>query len=378
MYTLLIVFFLVAIVISFLCSLWEAVLLSVTPSYAQIKLKEGSKVGRRLQAFKANIDRPLAAILTLNTIAHTVGAIGVGDQAAKIWSDANPLVTNLLVPVVMTLAILILSELIPKTAGANFWKELAPFTMSSLSIAIRVLYPLVWFSQFITMALKKDKSRSVFSRLDLLAMAEVGAKQGVFEQQESEIISNLLRFNTIRAKDVMTPRMVVKAAEETETIKGFFDRHHELRFSRIPLYRGDSRDHVTGYILKDELLAKLVKDEGDVPVSTLRRDIMVINEDFPIPELFNRFLEKREHIALVVGEFGGMSGIVTMEDVIETLLGMEIVDELDRSEDMRALARRSWECRARAHGLIEEVAPAQPTDEQADIEPGKPAGPDGA
>lgn len=374
MYTLLIVFFLVAIVISFLCSLWEAVLLSVTPSYAQIKLNEGSKVGKRLQAFKENIDRPLAAILTLNTIAHTVGAIGVGDQAAAIWSDTNPLITGLVVPVVMTLAILILSELIPKTAGANFWQELAPFTMSSLSIVIKLLYPLVWFSQFITKALKKDKSKSVFSRLDLLAMAEVGAREGVFEQHESEIIGNLLRFNRIRARDVMTPRTVVKAVEATETIRGVFDRNEALRFSRIPIYEGQSRDNVTGYLLKDELLASLVEGEDEAPVSSLRREIMVINEEFPIPELFNRFLEKREHIAVVIGDFGGMSGIVTMEDVIETLLGMEIVDELDQSEDMRALARKNWECRARAHGLIEEVAPEIPGDEDAESESEPPPG----
>jgi CBS domain containing-hemolysin-like protein len=357
MYTLLILFFLIAIVISFLCSLWEAVLLSVTPSYAQIKLKEGTKVGKRLQAFKENIDRPLAAILTLNTIAHTVGAIGVGDQAAKIWAETDPMITNFVVPVGMTLAILILSELIPKTAGANYWKELAPFTMSSLSLVIRLLYPLVWFSQFITRALKKDKSKSVFSRMDLLAMAEVGAKHGVFEQHESDIINNLLQFNAIRARDVMTPRTVVKAAPESMTIKAFFEANRELRFSRIPIYQDESRDHVTGYFLKDELLAHLVKEQGDAPVSKLRRDIIVINEDFPIPELFNRFLAKREHIALVTSDYGGMSGIVTMEDVIETLLGMEIVDELDQAEDMQALARKNWERRAKSLGLIPEVAP---------------------
>jgi CBS domain containing-hemolysin-like protein len=312
--------------------------------------------------FKENIDRPLAAILTLNTIAHTVGAIGVGDQAAKIWVDANPLITSLVVPVVMTLAILVLSELIPKTAGANFWKELAPFTVSSLVVVIRLLFPLVWFSQFVTKALKKDKSKSVLSRMDLLAMAEVGAQEGVFKQQESEIISNLLRFNSIRARDVMTPRTVVKMAVEDETIQAFFDRNKALRFSRIPLHETGSRDQVTGYFLKDELLAKLVDGAGDSPLSSLKRDIMVINEDFPIPDLFNRFLAKREHIAAVIGEFGGLSGIVTMEDVIETLLGMEIVDELDHVDDMRALARRSWECRAKAVGLIEEV-PSETADD---------------
>ncbi len=362
MYTLLIAFFLVAIVISFLCSLWEAVLLSITPSYAQIKQQESSQVGILLQSFKENIDRPLAAILTLNTIAHTVGAIGVGAQATKIWAESDPLITGVMVPVLMTLAILILSELIPKTIGANFWRELAPFTVTSLSIVITALFPLIWLSQFITKALKKDKSKSVFSRSDFLAMTEIGAREGVFEQHESEIITNLLRFDTIRAKDVMTPRTVVKAAAEGVTIRKFFEANKEMRFSRIPLHKEDSRDNITGYILKDQLLAQLVKGGGDALIKTIKREIIAIHETFPIPELFNRFLEEREHIALVVGDFGGMSGIVTMEDVIETLLGMEIVDEFDHAEDMRVLARKNWEKRARQLGLIEALPAAGETD----------------
>ena len=210
MYTLLIAFFLIAIVTSFLCSLWEAVLLSITPSYAQIKMQEGGQLGKRLQRFKEDIDRPLAAILTLNTIAHTVGAIGVGDQASKIWADANPIITGLVVPVVMTLAILILSELIPKTLGANYWKELTPFTARSLTLIIRLLAPLVWFSQLITKALKKKEVGSAFTRSDFLAMADIGARHGIFEQHETDIITNLLRFRSVCARDVMTPSTVVK------------------------------------------------------------------------------------------------------------------------------------------------------------------------
>lgn len=354
MVTLLVTFFLFAIVISFLCSMWEAVLLSVTPSYAQIKLKEGSKVGKRLQVFKENIDRPLAAILTLNTIAHTVGAVGVGNQATKIWADGNPLITSLIVPAAMTLAILILSELIPKTLGANFWKELASFTVQSLSLVIIFLFPLVWFSQFITRALKKDKSKSVFSRMDFLAMAEVGADQGVFEKHESNLISNLLKFNTIRAEDVMTPRVMVKAASRDMSIGQFYQANRNIHFSRILLYEGEAMDNITGYILKDALLTSLVEKRENEPIHVLERKIITVQKSFPIPELFNRFLQDREHIALVVGEFGGMSGIVTMEDVIETLLGLEIVDESDRAEDMRALARKNWEERAKSLKLIED------------------------
>lgn len=356
MISLLITFFFLAIVISFLCSMWEAVLLSITPSYAQIKLKEGSRVGKRLQVFKENIDRPLAAILTLNTIAHTVGAVGVGNQASKIWADTNPLITSFIVPVVMTLAILVLSELIPKTIGANFWKELASFTVKSLSLVITFLFPLVWFSQFITKALKKDKSKSVFSRMDFLAMAEVGAAQGVFEEHESELISNLLKFNTIRAEDVMTPRVMVKAVQRDMTIGQVYQANRDTHFSRILLFRGETIDNITGYILKDELLTNLVENRKNEPVHALERKIITVQESFPILELFNRFLKHREHIALVAGEFGGMSGIVTMEDVIETLLGLEIVDENDRVEDMRILARKNWQKRAKSLGLLEHSA----------------------
>jgi CBS domain containing-hemolysin-like protein len=357
MYTLLILFFLVAIITSFLCSLWEAVLLSITPSYAQIKVEQGGALGRRLQAFKENVDRPLAAILTLNTIAHTAGAIGVGDQAAKIWSEANPLITNLLIPVVMTLAILVLSELIPKTLGANYWKELAPFTARALAFIIKALYPLVWFSQFVTRALKKEEVGSAFSRSDFLAMADIGAKHGVFEQHESEIISNLLRFHAVRAKDVMTPRMVVKAASACQSIGNFYEQNRDPRFSRIPLYENDSRDHVIGYLLKDDLLAAVVAGEQSAELRSLMRKIIAVPEDHPIVDLFNRFLTEREHIALVVDEFGGMAGIVTMEDIIETLLGVEIVDESDQTTDMQVLARRSWERRAKRLGLVVEPSP---------------------
>ena len=191
MYNLLIAFFLLAILVSFLCSLLEAVLLSITPSFAQLKLQEGGRTGKFLKALKTNIDQPLAAILTLNTIAHTVGAIGVGDQSAKIWADANPMITGVIVPVIMVLGILILSEIIPKTLGANYWQRLTPFTVATLRVIVFLLYPLVWSSQHITRALKKDESQTDFSRSEFLAMAKIGVREGAGEKQDSEIIGNL-------------------------------------------------------------------------------------------------------------------------------------------------------------------------------------------
>ena len=354
MYTLLISFFLVSILFSFLCSMWEAVLLSISPSYARIQVKQGNALGQHLQDFKENNDRPLSAILTLNTIAHTVGAIGVGSQANAIWADSNPLITTIIVPVVMTLGILILSEIIPKTLGANYWKELAPFTVTSLNFIMLVLAPLIWATQLLTRLLKKEKDRSVLSRSDFMVMTEIGEQEGVFQPNESNIIKNLLRFHTIDTKSIMTPRTVVIAAAEESTLQAFHEKYPALQFSRIPTYHEGSKDRVTGYFLKDSLLTHLLDGKGDETLSNLRRDIMVVNEAFPITELYNRFLEKREHIALVVDEFGGMAGIVTMEDVIETLLGLEIVDEFDNAVDMQKLARENWNKRAKRLGLIEE------------------------
>lgn len=333
--------------------MWEAVLLSITPSYARIQMQQGSSIGKRLQEFKENVDRPLAAILTLNTIAHTVGAIGVGSQANAIWAETDPFITTIIVPVVMTLGILILSEIIPKTLGANYWKELAPFTVTSLNIIMFLLAPLIWMTQLLTKSLKKEKDKSVLSRSDFLVMTEIGEQEGVFKENESTIIKNLLRFHTIETKSIMTPRTVVKAVAEEMTLQAFHEANPKLQFSRIPTYHEDSKDQVTGYFLKDALLASLLDGKGDKPLSSLRRDIMVINEQLPITDIYNNMLDKREHIALVVDEFGGMAGIVTMEDVIETLLGLEIVDEFDNTEDMQKLAREKWKKRASALGLIE-------------------------
>jgi CBS domain containing-hemolysin-like protein len=327
-----------------------------------MKFQEGGKVGELLKKFKDNIDQPLAAILTLNTIAHTVGAIGVGASAENIWPEGSgidlPLYftdlhigAGVIVAILMTLAILILSELIPKTIGANKWEDLIGFTVKSLEWVIWLLWPLVWLGQKITKSLKKDKSKSVLSRADFSAMTALGEKEGVFKAGESKIIHNLLRFNEIRTKDIMTPRTVVIAAKDDMTIQDFYNKNKTLRFSRIPIY-DDTKDHINGFILKDILLINLVNNNGNKLLKEIKREILIVHERLNIPDLFNKLMESREHIALVVGEFGGMSGIVTMEDVIETLLGMEIVDEFDNTADMQQLARRNWEKRAEGLGIL--------------------------
>lgn len=371
MLSLLLAYFLLAIGFSFLCSLWEAVLLSITPAYAQIQFQEGAAIGRQLKSFKDNIDRPLAAILTLNTVAHTVGAIGVGQQATQLWAETSPLITGVVVPVALTMGILILSEIIPKTLGANYWKELAPFTVYSLRVVITLLLPLVWLSQQLTSILRKDKSRSVFSRRDFLMLAEIGEREGIIEKTESAFIANLLRFKNIRARDVMTPRTVVKAASMNLSLKDFHEREGNLVFSRIPIHEEGSKDRIIGYILKDELLVELVDEHGDKLLRELSREMLTIHESCPLPDIFSRFLEKQEHIALVVDEYGGTAGIVTMEDVIETLIGMEIVDEMDSVDDMQKLARERWMRRAKLMGLnvdvdVVETTPETPAPSPAD------------
>ena len=214
-----------------------------------------------------------------------------------------------------------------------------------------VLGPFVWLSQFITSNLKKDKDKPVLSRSDFAVMAEMGKEAGILEEEEQKIIHNLLKFNKVLVKDIMTPRIVVVSADETTSIREFHEKHEGLPFSRIPIYR-DNSDHITGYVLKDELLLNLVEENDDKSLGEIRRDVLIVHTTLAIPDLLDKFINKKEHMALVVDEFGGMEGIVTMEDIIETLLGLEIVDESDNTEDMQALARRNWEKRAKRMGII--------------------------
>ena len=353
---LLLAFFALSIIFSFLCSIWEAVLLSITPSFINRKVQDKStSLGHDLRAFKKDIDRPLSAILTLNTIAHTVGAIGVGAQAAVVFEDTPSIMgipSESIVAAVMTLFILILSEIIPKTIGANKWRSLAGFTVKSLKILLFVLAPFVWISQLITKNLKNDKHKSVFSKADLAAMAQAGEQSGVLAESESTIIKNLLRFEEVSVRDIMTPRTVMVKADESTTLMEFYQNNQPLRFSRIPIF-SESSDNITGVVLKDEILQNLVEDKDGVKLQTLRRDIMVVKDDKPLPELFEVMTTERAQIAAVVDNYGSLAGLVTMEDVLETLLGLEIVDESDGEADLQILARRKWENRAKKLVLIE-------------------------
>ncbi len=346
---LLFVYLFIALFFSFLCSLLEATLLSITPSFIAAKVNENKSYGKTLKKFKEEIDTPLAAILTLNTFAHTIGAAGVGAQAQKVWGNEYLSIVS----AVLTLLILILSEIIPKTIGATFWKGLARFTATTLQILIySPLYPFIILSKFITRILNRKKAKTVFSRAEFQAMTEIGIQEGIFKEEESKILINLMKFNYIVVKSIMTPRVVVVAASQENTVKEFFEKKEKLRVSRIPIYH-ENIDEITGYVLKDDLMEKMIDNKTNVKLKSLGRNLMVVNEKMPIIRLFYRFIEEKEHIAMVVGEYGEMAGIVTMEDVIETLLGTEIMDELDNVEDMQKQAMKVWERRAKRLGLID-------------------------
>lgn len=348
---LLLLYVALALGVSFLCSIMEAVLLSVTPSYVAALEREGDTVGKRLHEMKEDIDRPLSAILSLNTIAHTVGAAGAGAQAAVVFGEAYTGV----IAGILTLLILVLSEIIPKTLGAVYWRTLAPAVVSVLVPTIVLLWPFVKLSEGLTYLLSSDDDETSFSREEFTAMAELGEEEGVFEEKESRILRNLFRFNSLRVKDVMTPRTVIFDLPDAKTIGEVVEEHDEFRFSRIPVY-DDDPDDVTGYVLKDEILLRAAQEEHDVSLEELSREILVVREDLPLPDLLERLLDRLEHIALVVDEYGGVAGVVTMEDVVETLLGLEIVDEADSVEDMQALARKQWFKRARELGMLSEEA----------------------
>ena len=358
---LLVLYVALAIGVSFLCSMMEAVLLSVTPSYVAALERKGSAVGERIHEFKENVDRPLAAILSLNTIAHTVGAAGVGAQAAIVFGEAY----TGIIAAILTLLILVLSEIIPKTLGAVYWRTLTPSVVRMLTATIIAMWPLVKLSQGITHLLSQEEEETAFSREEFTAMAELGEEEGVFEEKESRILRNLFRFNSLRVKDVMTPRTVIFDLPENTTIGEVVEEHDEFRFSRIPVY-DDDPDDITGYVLKDEMLLRAAQEEFDVTLEEMARNILVVHETLPLPDLLERLLDRLEHIALVVDEYGGVAGVVTMEDVVETLLGLEIVDEADSVEDMQALARKQWFKRARELGMVSEEALETPTTNEAD------------
>lgn len=332
--TLMIVFFIIAIGVSFLCSILEAALLSTTHQFIQMYKEKNEKTGLLLEKHKNQIDVPIAAILTLNTIAHTLGAAGVGAQAAKIFGDE----WQVAISVILTLAILYLSEIIPKTIGATHWKTLAGPGAYVISFLITITYPLVWSSLFITKALSKNKQKDLVTREEILALTELGEKSGSLREKESELIENLLSLKDIKAKDICTPRSVVFALEEHISVVEAVEVDEVYTHSRIPVYH-DSMDNITGLVFNQRILEESVDEHHDKKLSEISVPIFRISENLPVLNLFDLFVKRKEHMFLVTDSYGQTVGIVTLEDAIETLLGVEIVDELDKFEDMQVVAK---------------------------------------
>jgi CBS domain containing-hemolysin-like protein len=340
--TLLFVYLALAIIVSFLCSLLESVILSVSPAYIAVLEKENHKRAGLLSDLKDNIDRPLAAILTLNTIAHTVGAAGVGAQVLVIWGDSYVALGSAL----LTVAILVFSEIIPKTLGAVYAKKLALICAPTINLFIYVTYPLVILSEVLRDIVDRQKHVST-TREEVMVAAEIGVDEGAIRKNESLVIQNILTLNKIEVSDIMTPRSVVFALDGDDTVGDVFQEHKSIEFSRIPVFK-ENTDHVIGMILRYKLMEAYSQDLDHLKIETFIKPIHSVPETISVAACMDQFIKRKDHIFLVVDEYGGLEGIVTLEDVVETLLGVEIVDEFDSVEDLRKHARDLWQNRKNA------------------------------
>ena len=335
---LVIFYLLLALSVSFLCSVLEAVLLSTPISFITMKEQEGAKNAPLMKRLKQDIDKPISAILSLNTIAHTVGSAGVGAEAVKVFGDAYFGVIS----AVLTILILVVSEIIPKTIGSYYWRQLAMSTVPIIRGMIFISYPLVWLSEWITKLVASKQQPVSVSREEVSAMVSVGTHEGVFESNESQMIQNLFKLNSITLYEIMTPRTVAITASEKTKLKEFYGNQMHRIYSRIPVY-DDNPDFITGFVLKQTVLEELADDHFDKQLKDVRRPILAYNEDALVSDVWEEMLKKKEHIAQVQNEYGCFLGIVTMEDIIETIIGQEIVDESDTVVDLQAFACEKWQ-----------------------------------
>ena len=343
---LLILYIVIALGFSFLCSVAEAVLLSVTDPYIALLESQNKKSAGLLRRLKDDINKPLAAILTLNTIAHTVGAAGAGAQATKLFGSAYLGIAS----AILTLLILVFSEIIPKTLGAHYWRQLASPIAYVLKLLVWGLYPFVMLTELLTRSLTEGPTLRGINRMELIALAELSGREGVLAIKESLIMQNLLRMHETPAKAVMTPRTVVFSIPQEFTVGRYFTQYESKPFSRIPVYSNEI-ENLTGFVLRSDLLLAQARDEVDRPVIDFLREIPKIFEQADLTHAFDRFLKERVHIMQVLDEYGGFAGILTLEDVLETLIGLEIIDEYDDTEDMQLLARKRWQRRAKKLGM---------------------------
>ena len=346
----LIAYLLLALVVSFLCSIMESVLLSTQQSFLLVKNNNGKAWAKSFINLKINIDKPLSAILSLNTVAHTIGAAGVGAQAVKVFGETYFGVVS----AVLTILILIFTEIIPKTIGAKYWRSLSSFSYYTIKIMIILTYPLVIMAAVITKIISRNAKAQSTSREEIAALASIGTNEGLFSDKENKIIQNILKLKIVKATDIMTPRVVVVTADENISLNDFLKNKDYLCYSRIPVYSGDSED-ISGYVLRQEVFENIAEGKQNLKLKKIKKAIVIVPSSITLFSLWELLLKKKQHIALIVDEFGGFDGIVTMEDIIETLLGLEILDEKDTITDMQKYARERWKTRQAKYKLLEEL-----------------------
>jgi len=347
---LLLIYLFLALIISFLCSIAEAVLLSVPMSFLRVKEAEGNQGAKLMIRLKQKIDKSLSAILTLNTVAHTVGAAGVGAQAIKVFGEQ----WFGWVSAILTLLILVLTEITPKTIGARFWRKLSMPAGSLIQLMIIITYPLVFISWLITRLISGKNSSQTTSREEISALATIGTEEGILGEKENKIIQNLFRLKSIKTSEIMTPRVVVSTANEDMKLEDFLRNKDYLKFSRIPVYSG-KEENISGYVFRQTVFEKLAEDREGLRLADLKRTIIFVPDSKPLFGVWEQMLAGKEQIAVVVDEYGGFDGIVTMEDIIETLLGFELVDEKDTIADMQQFARERWNMRQEKYRMIDKI-----------------------
>ncbi len=312
-------------------------MLSTPISYITGLEDQGVKGASRLKRLKQNTDRPISAILCLNTIANTVGASIVGSLVYEVYGDAIVGVFS----TIFTLMILIFSEIIPKTIGTSYWRRLALPASVIINAMIFITFPLVWVLEHFTGLISSRSDQVSVSREDISAMVSVATEEEVIEKEEKKMIQNLLKLDEMTAHEIMTPSTVVEMAEGNMTIKEFYDS--DLTHSRILVYDDDNDDYVIGYVLRQTVLEKMAEDKFTTTIREISRPILSFPEEEPVGNIWEKFLEKKEHVSAIIDEYGTFRGIVTLEDVIETMLGQEIVDETDEVVDMQEYAKEQWE-----------------------------------
>jgi len=340
--TLLVFYLFIAIGVSFLCSILEAVLLSVTPGFVGMQLEQSPRRAAALKEVKEDLEKSISAILILNTFAHTMGAAGVGAQAVAVFGPS----WETLIAFLLTLAILYFSEIIPKTLGATHWPRLALHSAHIIRLLVKLLFPLVWLSARLSDMFSRGADMTAVSRDELAALARIGARHGALGSQESALLENILQLRGIRTGEILTPRTVVSALDASTSVADALAQLRNVPFSRLPVFEGDL-DTVVGIVMRPRLLEIELEGGGERPVSECQVPIHRVSEELPVLPLLDLFIKRREHLFLVEDEFGQTAGIVTLEDAVETLLGREIMDESDTVEDMQELARTKYRGRLR-------------------------------